>query len=457
MFNYDTRGNITSKVRYAYTTASTLGTALETVPYTYQSSGWKDILTGVGSTTFTNDAIGNRLTDGTWTYTWQHGRELASMSKSGTSIAYGYDADGQRIYKNVTEGSTTTNINYYYRNGNLIDALWGSNRIHIFYDASGSPVSITYNGTQYYYVKNLQGDIVGLTNTSGTLVVEYEYDAWGKLLSTTGSAASTIGQANPLRFRGYVFDTETGLYYLGSRYYDPGVGRFVSADDVTYLGVNGTFTNYNLYTYCSNNPIGMTDAGGTFGISATLGIMLVGGAIGAVISAASSAVTQYICEGEVNLNSVGVSAASGFVSGFIAASPLGLIGQVAAGGIIGGASYVADCYVNKKDAKFGGLIISVGAGMLSGFIGGQGANKNNELSNTIKSGKKIINDLVRRSSNEVINKRIVQAQSYVYETIASAAWTSSIKFSFGVGLSNSLCGLYNKINRNRDITVFQFK
>ena len=457
VFNYDTRGNITSKVRYAYTTASTLGTALETVPYTYQSSGWKDILTGVGSTTYTNDAIGNRLSDGTWTYTWQHGRELASMSKSGMSIAYGYDADGQRIYKNVTEGSTTTNINYYYRNGNLIDALWGSNRIHIFYDASGSPVSITYNGTQYYYVKNLQGDIVGLTNTSGTLVVEYEYDAWGKLLSTTGSAASTIGQANPLRFRGYVFDTETGLYYLGSRYYDPGVGRFVSADDVTYLGVNGTFTNYNLYTYCSNNPIGMTDAGGTFGISATLGIMLVGGAIGAVISAASSAVTQYICEGEVNLNSVGVSAASGFVSGFIAASPLGLIGQVAAGGIIGGASYVADCYVNKKDAKFGGLIISVGAGMLSGFIGGQGANKNNELSNTIKSGKKIINDLVRRSSNEVINKRIVQAQSYVYETIASAAWTSSIKFSFGVGLSNSLCGLYNKINRNRDITVFQFK
>ncbi|MBR1757484.1 MAG: hypothetical protein IJ744_01990 [Lachnospiraceae bacterium] len=139
------------------------------------------------------------------------------MSKSGTSIAYGYDADGQRIYKNVTEGSTTTKVNYYYRNGNLIDALWGSNRIHIFYDASGSPISITYNGTQYYYVKNVQGDIVGLTNTSGILVVSYEYDAWGKLLSVTGSAASTIGQANPLRYRGYVYDSETGLYYLGSR------------------------------------------------------------------------------------------------------------------------------------------------------------------------------------------------------------------------------------------------
>ena len=279
VFNYDTRGNITSKVRYAYTTASTLGTALETIPYTYQSSGWKDILTSVGSTTYTNDTIGNRLTDGTWTYTWEHGRELASMSKSGTSIAYGYDADGQRIYKNVTEGSTTTKVNYYYRNGNLIDALWGSNRIHIFYDASGSPVSITYNGAQYYYVKNVQGDIVGLTNTSGTLVVSYEYDAWGKLLSITGTQASTIGQANPLRYRGYVYDTETGLYYLGSRYYDPGVGRFISADSPGLLGATGDYVSFSLLAYCSNNPISYKDPTGHITIATILLIVSIAAGI----------------------------------------------------------------------------------------------------------------------------------------------------------------------------------
>ena len=102
------------------------------------------------------------------------------MSKSGTTVTYGYGANGQRIYKYVTSGSTVTNINYYYRDGNLIDALWGSNRIHIFYDGVGSPVSITYNGATYYYVKNLQGDIVGLTDTSGVYVVAYTYDAWGK-------------------------------------------------------------------------------------------------------------------------------------------------------------------------------------------------------------------------------------------------------------------------------------
>ena len=102
VYNYDTRGNITSKGRYAYTTATAPGTALETINYTYQSTGWKDILTGVGSATYTNDAMGNRTSDGTWTYQWEHGRQLAFMSKSGSTVTYGYGADGQRISKYVT-------------------------------------------------------------------------------------------------------------------------------------------------------------------------------------------------------------------------------------------------------------------------------------------------------------------------------------------------------------------
>ena len=167
MFTYDNRGNITSKKRYAYTAAdATPGTVLETINYTYKTSGWKDILTKVCSTTYTNDAIGNRTGDGTWTYTWEHGRQLDGMSKTGATIAYGYDADGQRISKTVTEGGSTTAYSYYYRDGKLIDTIWGSNRYHIFYDANGTPISITYNGTRYYYVRNAQGDIVALTNSS---------------------------------------------------------------------------------------------------------------------------------------------------------------------------------------------------------------------------------------------------------------------------------------------------
>ena len=138
-------------------------------------------------------AIGNRTGDGTWTYTWEHGRQLAGMSKTGTDIVYKYDADGQRISKAVTEGGTTATTVYYYRDGKLIDAVTGDDRIHIFYDANGAPVAITDNGTRYYYVRNAQGDVVALTNSAGTKVVAYAYDAWGKVLSVTGSKASTIG------------------------------------------------------------------------------------------------------------------------------------------------------------------------------------------------------------------------------------------------------------------------
>ena len=357
VFNYDTRGNITSKVRYAYTTASTLGTALETIPYTYQSSGWKDILTSVGSTSYTNDAIGNRLSDGTWTYTWEHGRQLASMSKSGTSIAYGYDADGQRIYKNVTEGSTTTKFNYYYRNGNLIDALWGSNRIHIFYDASGSPVSIAYNGTQYYYVKNVQGDVVGLTNTSGILVVSYEYDAWGKLLSITGSAASTVGQANPLRYRGYVYDTEIGLYYLGSRYYDPGVGRFISADDPQNLGITGDNGCYNLFTYCGNNPIDKKDEEGEWAHVV----------IGAVLGAAFELGSQLHDNGgdlsSVNWTKVGIATAVGGASA--ACGPF--VGAIISG--VGNCLMAQQDGVKDKGEMRAAFIIGFGSSLIGAGIG----------------------------------------------------------------------------------------
>ena len=265
VFNYDTRGNITSKVKYAYTTATNPGTALQTISYTYQSSGFKDILTGVGGTTYTNDTIGNRTSDGTWSYTWEHGRQLASMSKTGTSIAYDYGADGYRISKAVTNGGTTTTYQYFYNSGKLIHVSWNdTDRVHIFYNANGSPISILYNGTRYYYVRNVQGDIVGITSASGLLKVAYTYDAWGKPLTTTGSMASTLGQVNPLRYRGYIYDTETGLYYLGSRYYDPAVGRFINADAYKNLGINKGCISANLFAYCGNNPIIRIEIEGLF-------------------------------------------------------------------------------------------------------------------------------------------------------------------------------------------------
>ena len=128
------------------------------------------------------------------------------MSKSGTSVAYGYDSDGKRITKTVN-GAT---YNYHYLGDQLVELTWGSNKLHFTYDSTG-PLSVNCNGTEYFYVKNAQGDVTGLVNASGTRVVTYTYDAWGNPLSTTGSMATTLGEQNPLRYRGYVYDTETGL------------------------------------------------------------------------------------------------------------------------------------------------------------------------------------------------------------------------------------------------------
>ena len=219
---YDDGGNIQNKTEYAYT-AGTLGAAVRTIPYGYDDATWSDLLTSIDGQSLTADEIGNLLSDGTWTYTWQHGRQLAGMSKTGTNIAYGYDSDGKRITKTVNG----TAYNYHYLGDQLVELTWGSNKLHFTYDSTG-PLSVNCNGTEYFYVKNAQGDVTGLVSASGTRVVTYTYDAWGNPLSTTGSMAATLGEQNPLRYRGYVYDTETGLYYLQSRYYNPSWGRFIN-------------------------------------------------------------------------------------------------------------------------------------------------------------------------------------------------------------------------------------
>ena len=95
---------------------------------------------------------------------------------------------------------------------------------------------------------------------SGNVVVEYTYDAWGKVLSVTGSQANTIGQYNPFRYRSYYYDSETGFYYLQSRYYDPVVGRFINED--RFVATSQGFSGSNMFTYCGNNPVIRKDSSG---------------------------------------------------------------------------------------------------------------------------------------------------------------------------------------------------
>ena len=266
VYNYDRGGNITSKVKYAYTTG-TLGTALETIPYTYGDANWKDKLTAYNGTAITYDAIGNPLNDGSWTYEWAVGRQLKKMSRDGQSLTFKYDHNGMRIQKVLEHSWYPETTNYTYH-GKLLthmevaytdfDEVGHVGKLHFFYDAQSRPAKVNFNGTTYTYLHNLQGDIVGIIDKSGVLVVEYKYDAWGKLLSTTGSLADTLGVRNPFRYRGYIYDEESGMYYLRSRYFNPAIGRFVNADGVVIPGLLCS----NLFAYCSNNPLSRVDTSG---------------------------------------------------------------------------------------------------------------------------------------------------------------------------------------------------
>ena len=122
---------------------------------------------------------------------------------------------------------------------------------------------MTLNGTEYYYIRNGQGDIIGLIDIAGTQVVSYNYDSWGKVVSIEGSLKDTVGLQNPYRYRGYRYDSETGLYYLQSRYYDPVTSRYLNADEASILLLQSqNLIGTNLYAYCNNNPVNYSDPTG---------------------------------------------------------------------------------------------------------------------------------------------------------------------------------------------------
>ena len=153
-----------------------------------------------------------------------------------------------------------------------------SDELHFFYDAQNRPAVVVYNGTAYAYVKSLQGDIVAILDENGNTVVSYGYDAWGAPLWCTGELAETLGKVQPFRYRGYVFDWETGLYYLRSRYYNPRWGRFVNADECFDNGAG--LLAANLFAYCANSAVAFKD---TNGRGLVLACVIAFGVIGAVL------------------------------------------------------------------------------------------------------------------------------------------------------------------------------
>ncbi len=252
---YDNYGNIQKMESYSLGTNWAPVKLLETRTYSYGDTNWKDKLTEFDGDSITYDKNGNPLTyRDDMTFEWENGRILKKITTSEKAIQMNYDSNGMRTQKSV-DGVKT---NYYYDSSNNLFALTqGSDTLFFYYDNSGEVMSVSCNGTMYFYIKDLQGDITEIVDKDGKAVAKYAYDAWGNML-TEDNGTLTVGKLNPFRYRSYVYDEETGLYYLQSRYYDPLTGRFLNAD--VYCDTeSGTPLSTNMFAYCENNAINKSD------------------------------------------------------------------------------------------------------------------------------------------------------------------------------------------------------
>lgn len=236
--------------------------------YNYTDATYKDKPTSYDGKSIAYDSNGNMTNFNGWTYTWS-GKNLSSSTNGTNNVSYEYTTDGFRTHKTVN-GVTTT----YILNGN-------------------NNITSETNG---------QGDIIGLLDSSNTEVVAYRYDSWGKLLNISGSLASTVGAKNPFHYRSYYYDTETGLYYLQSRYYNPEINRFISKDDASYHE-SETEVNGNLYAYANDNPVMNVDPSGysmvredslAYGIDSLISLFSFGMSVKIFIMALRSHPTKYL-------------------------------------------------------------------------------------------------------------------------------------------------------------------
>ena len=294
IYSYDNAGNFLSKATYSFSTG-TLGTALSTQTYAYDTGVWGDRLTSYGGWNVTYDEIGNPthiggITEDPDSIAW--GKELEwegrLLTKIGEypdygqldyEISYTYNADGIRTSK------TYLGITHSYElNGTRIlseriyDSSLGDDvTLQYIYDESGAPVGLRYRDNTTYgvdefdyfwYEKNLQGDVIAIYTEAGVKIGTYDYDAWGNCTAKGNSFSflsveyQILHNYNPFRYRGYYYDTETGWYYLQSRYYNPEWGRFISADG--YVATGTGILGHNMFAYCDNNPVNRADPTGMF-------------------------------------------------------------------------------------------------------------------------------------------------------------------------------------------------
>lgn len=253
-FEYDSDGNLLSKSTYTYTPLETeLGEPISTEYY---------------------NAIPTSLDDATLTW---NGQQLESYERTDgntnitTRVEYSYDENGLMTEKKVyIDNVLNETYNYTWTYGKLNNLIYTNeitstkHTIKYVYDSFNSVQGFIFNHSEtYLYLKNLQGDIVGIVDESGNVVVSYEYDVWGVpqiSYNDTEFSSDNIMKILPLTYRGCCYDYDTGLYYVDNRYYNPSIGRFINASGTEDNGLSETISNYSLFTYWENHPLWYVDS-----------------------------------------------------------------------------------------------------------------------------------------------------------------------------------------------------
>ncbi len=375
-FAYDAGGNIVCKTEFDFSLANNLnfetGTSFD---YFYAAEGWRDQLVSFAGEEFEYDSIGNPTKYRNHNLQWEMGRQLKRFGEN----EYEYNASGIRTSKTING----TKTKFYLNGTQILRQEDDENKIDFLYGTNGI-LGFNLDGVNYLYKKNNQGDILGIVNENGIEIGKYVYDAWGKhkclILTNNGEYAkygektiytneekeyNKVINLNPIRYRGYYYDTETKLYYLNSRYYDPEIGRFINADDLSCVNKN-EINGLNLYAYCVNNPINNIDKNGynwfknawnkvkNF-FSETWDI-IVGAVVSAVLIGVGTTLTIFSGGALANLGSTMIGAG---VGGFLGGLQNKFEGGSYWGGYLGG-------------ALAGGLTAGLGTtfGPIGAFVGG---------------------------------------------------------------------------------------